>query len=241
VSEDKNSMLYWWPRVEDVCCPKPATRIVRVRRLDLGWLEGGGDREAFAELVEGVRKAVDRLGVPAFLRTDHFSAKHSYERTCFYDGSNPLAFHILQLIEESELASIIGLPVGAIVVRRFIPLESAFRAFWGRLPIARERRYFVVDGEVVCHHPYWPVDAIERSSGCELPSNWRSLLADLNRESDDEVELLSGYARSLGERLPGAWSLDFARGRNGTWYFIDAAVAEDSWHPPCERWKEVMS
>ena len=73
----------------------------------------------------------------------------------------------------------------------------------------------------------------KRASHCyyNLPNNWRSLLADLNHESKEEIKLLTDYAEQLGKYLSGYWSLDFAKGQDGNWYFIDAALGEQSWHP----------
>ena len=31
-------------------------------------------------------------------------------------------------------------------------------------------------------------------------------------------------------RLEGKWSVDFAKGKNGLWYLIDMALAENSYH-----------
>lgn len=36
------------------------------------------------------------------------------------------------------------------------------------------------------------------------------------------------FGRVMGE---GYWSVDFAKGQDGTWYFIDMAEGDQSWHP----------
>jgi hypothetical protein len=121
-------------------------------------------------------------------------------------------------------------------VREFIYLSYRFRAFGG-LPIGCERRYFIRDGEVICHHPYWVKEAIkfyQQSKNWEnLP--WQMWLKELNTESEIEVRILTNIAEMVGSVLPGSWSVDFAKDREGKWWLIDMALAEQSWHPPCKN------
>lgn len=68
-----------------------------------------------------------------------------------------------------------------------------------------------------------------------LPGNWKDLLVELNRETEEEISLLTNYAEQLGRYLSGYWSIDFAKGQDGTWYFIDAALGNQSWHPAHQK------
>jgi hypothetical protein len=250
---DKNSMLYWWPRVRDLKVPMPKTTIIRSDNATLSRILDG--EKPPESLVEEIRKVADMYGYPVFVRTDQASGKHDWERTCFVPSKKELFSHIYNILEFNECADIFGLPYEAIVIREYIPLESSFKAFHGNMPVAKERRYFAQDGKVLCHHPYWIKEAIEAAypkiddillskNGKEmskahrystLPDNWEQLLHELNIESEDEIELLSGYAAKISQKLPGYWSIDFAKGKDGTWYFIDAALGQDSWHPACNK------
>lgn len=49
--------------------------------------------------------------------------------------------------------------------------------------------------------------------------------------AEDEFGILGPYAASIGKRLGGYWSVDFALSQDGIWYLIDMAVGERSWHP----------
>src|SRR3989337_1939956 len=69
------------------------------------------------------------------------------------------------------------------------------------------RRYFVRDGQVQCHHPYWPEDAL-RFEG-RRPWGWRKRLKVLNQETFGEVSRLWVYAERLAAHLDGYWSVDF--------------------------------
>ncbi len=241
--ERQCSMTFWWPLVADVNVPKPETVLLPIKDPDTLYGIFDGDAvagESFKELADPARDVANTLGYPLFLRTDHVSGKHSYDRTCFVPSEEELPKHIFNVLEEHALAlDMFGPPFQAIALRRFIPLVSRFTAFWG-LPIAKERRYFARDGQVECHHPYWPAEAIRFPRNVE-PANWRDDLAELNIETVDEIALLTGYATNLAAVLPGYWSLDFALGQDGIWYFIDAARGERSWHPECLATKRRLS
>jgi hypothetical protein len=230
----ESSMLYWWPRVRDLGVPVPETKVLEFGPRCLAGLcypENEEDAANARRVVEAVKKAARGFGYPVFIRTDHASGKHDWENACYVASEEALPRCLGGPIEANELAD---LTPEAIVVRQYIPLESAFTAFRGNMPVAKERRYFVRDGKVVCHHPYWPEDAVRFRPGQE-PPDWREKLAELNREAAEEVELLTRYAARLGAALPGYWSFDFACGRDGVWYFIDAARGELSWHPECPQ------
>ena len=229
----KCSLLYWWPKVKGLGIPVPRTEIVEIpHEVFLKFLD---TPEALDPYLDDIYKAAKRIGYPLFLRTDLISGKHEWERTCYVPDEESLLSHIYAVVEEHFLAQIIPLPCRALVFREFLELDWAFKAFRG-MPIARERRYFIKDGKVLCHHPYWPEDAIWNP---DRP-NWRELLAELNRETEDEVRLLTSYALKIASVMDGYWSVDFAHARNGKWYLIDMAVGEFSWHPPgCPYAKSV--
>lgn len=232
--DERNSMLHWWPLVEDLDLPKPETIIVEVEHdLAMGLLEGG--TEFWERYKCKIMGSATSIGYPLFMRTDYCSGKHSYKNTCYVNRPEKLLRNLAFLIEENELAGMMGLPYGAIVLRKMIGLEHRFVAFSGRLPIGAERRYFIRDGQVECHHPYWVQAAVAEGMPVTPITytpvvGWHRHLAALNAESDEEVALLSEYAELLGERLEGYWSLDFARDWDGAWWFIDAALGDVSFH-----------
>lgn len=219
----RSSMLYWWPKVQDLNIPMPKT-VIPVEMSFWDWLKPLDGEHLPNDALGIITEAADNLGYPLFMRSDLTSSKHDYENTCFVNNKDSLVGNLVNLIDNNAAYD---LPMQAIVLREFIELEYLFKAFHG-LPIAKERRYFVQDGEVLIHHPYWPDDAMQ-FRGYLVPNEWRAKLHDLNTETEEEVELLSGYAEQISSRLDDAWSVDFAKGTDGKWYFIDAAVAHESW------------
>ena len=227
---DKTSMLYWYPLVKDLPIPQSKTEIIELTRNEQSL---ACDVKLSGDLRERVENLIDEnFQLPVFLRTDSLSDKHSWEKSCFYTGTiYTLASHLLCLMEMSALCDMIGLPVRAIIIREYIPMNTKFTAFRGNLPIGAERRYFIKDGKVIEHFPYWVPEAISEQRYLPEEENWEELLQELNTETPEEVKLLTGYANLIASVLDGYWSVDFCQGKDGTWYFIDAAEGEKSWHP----------
>lgn len=254
---NRNSMCLWWPKIKDLPIPMPETVILEEPRKDLlvdffaavadlhevtrrtpvlecngtsARIEAAYKRvmEDFGPYEDRIHEEADKLGYPLFWRTDLHSGKHDYERTCFVANRDGLKENLYSLLEVGWLANIAGTAEHrAIVLREFLDLDSTFKAFRG-LPIAAERRYFVEGGKVLCRHPYWPEEAFTHGM---TDQNWQELLAELNRQHDWEVALLINYATAVSAAVRGYWSVDFARAKDGTWYLIDMARGEDSWHP----------
>ena len=223
------SLLYWWPRIKDLGIPVPRTEIVKLPSEVL--FKAPFKPELLEPYMDTIYEAARRIGYPLFLRSDQLSGKHDWIDTCYVPSEEVLFSHIIRVLEWHHLAQVIPIPARALVFREFLELDWAFRAFRG-MPVARERRYFIKDGKVLCHHPYWPEEAVREWEWSVDKPNWRELLAELNRETPEEVELLTGYSLRVAEVMDGFWSIDYARARDGTWYLIDMAVGEISWHPP---------
>ena len=235
-SDNPTRLTYWFPRLQSgIAFLLPRTEIIQPFST-LMVIAAVEDREAdasrlFSILIERVKRAGDRLGWPCFLRTDMTSSKHSWRDTCFLESGdvNLIGRHISNLVIDAEC---MGAPFSlALVVREMLSTEPAFHAFHGRMPITKERRYFVKDGEVTCHHPYWPARSIARPS----VEDFEPLLREINAESEAEIKLLSSMSRKVSEMVPGAWSVDWLHTTRG-WYLIDMALAESSWHwDGCEQ------
>jgi hypothetical protein len=230
---NKNSMLYWFPKIKDLGIPIPRTFFVVVKENLLECLDDPAKfPKSLLETIEAVAKTVTfNFKRPLFLRTDQLSGKHYWEKTCYVEKAEDLFAHIFQLIEESASADILGKPIQAFVLREFIELDWKFKAFEG-MPVARERRYFIKGGQVICHHPYWVEKAIKFwQKNYTPPKNWRQLLKELNTETSEEISILTEYSKKVATIMKGFWSVDFAMGKDGTWYLIDMALGADSWHP----------
>jgi hypothetical protein len=235
---NKNSMVFWWKFVKDLLVPKPFTVIVPFT----------SDPDIFCKLLDGRLNEEEKLtwssylreldeiataiGYPIFIRGDLTAAKHNYIETCYLEKSEDISLHCFRLLESSLIGP--GILPTAYILREFIPLEHKFVAFKG-LPIAREYRIFAQDGKVFCCHFYWPEAAIEFYGTIKEPDNWRDDLKEIELIRPNDAVKLFTYAEKITLQLPSEerWSLDFAQGQNGIFYFIDCALAANSWHPEC--------
>jgi hypothetical protein len=235
-------LAQWFPRLVATGVPVPETRIIRTG-LELQCLLDDGEPDLALDEVgafcDEIASAVQVVGgPPAFLRTGHLSGKHRWRETCHVvkDDRDTVLAHVRALVEESVLAGILGLPTDTWAVRRLLELDSAFTAFEG-LPVAFERRVFIAEGRVVCDHPYWPAEAVAR--GAPSSRTWRAQLQAMDAAWPTFAPSVLEHAAMVAQAFEDAWSLDFARAKDGTWYAIDMARAELSFHwkgCPENRW-----
>lgn len=229
--EKESSMLNWYPKIKDHL-RTPKTVILPISVKDHHKMREALDGEPFSKKIESkILSKADEIGYPLFLRSDQGSGKHDWKRTCYVPDRDSLISHVVGLLEWHECAGFMGLWWDALVFREFLHLESRFTAFWGGMPVCRERRVFVRDGVVECIHPYWPEDAIQEDRNNPLPADWKDQLHDLNDMCGEEIGQLSFMGKIFGQHLPGYWSVDFAYGLDKHWWMIDAARGEISWHP----------
>lgn len=234
---NKSSLLFWHPKIKDLDIPSPRTEIVRLTAGEVRqYNQFEGDILYLDRLSARVAQTIkSKFSLPVFLRTDEFSYKHNWKNSCFLDDMQNLDSHIAQILMGSKEAIIIGFPIEAIAVREFIPMDTQFYAFSGEMPVNPERRYFIKNGEVICHHPYWVEDAIEewasRGRGTKLPPNWKDMRDRISIEDKEEVRLLTEYSGKVAQVVSGYWSVDFCRAKDGRWWLIDMADGDNSWHP----------
>lgn len=225
MESDRTCLSWWFPLVEAAGLPVPVTEIVRYDAGDLALLVDGEMPSGFEELVGSIQRAGDRLGWPVFLRTGHISAKHDWNDTCYVPGPEQVGRHVAALVEWSSMVDIMGLPTAVWVVREMLAVEAPFSAFGG-MPVARERRWWIADGAVVGHHPYWPPDALRQG---RAPQGFETWLAALNEETAEEIGELRCLTEAVAAAVPGRWSVDWLFSPGRGWVLIDMAEAERSW------------
>lgn len=211
-----------------------------------------GSAKDFTQFVKLLCRAANKIGYPAFLRTGQGSGKHYWDKTCFVLHPDTMAGHVAELVEWSECVDMIGLPYDVWAVREMLRPLVAFKAFSGNMPISRERRYFVQDGSVLGHIPYWPEDAIgewmdhlaehnaavkqmekmdlgSKRGFIEPVENWQIKLKKLNEETAEEIPILTDLSYEVAQHFEGAWSVDWLYDVRGEWYCTDMALAHCSW------------
>lgn len=237
-----NSLLYWFPKIEKLGIPMPRTETLKIPFWDMVRFLDNGASKYEAK----IKERASRIGYPLFLRTDQASGKHDWKNTCYVRDEDELIVHVCSIV---DINLMLDLFCEALVFRELIEMDSRFTAFYGEMPVNPERRYFINNGTVLCHHPYWIEDAIEKGTSNRilpdgvlkkmLPDNWRELARAMNKETEEEIKLLTSYAEKVAQVLDGYWSVDFCKARDGRWILIDCGIGFISWHPECEQNLEV--
>jgi len=259
--DNRNCLSFWFPKIRDAGLPVPETCILTTSLsgesetdcIVLSKLLDGETPKGWKDFVSAIANAADEVGYPFFLRTGHTSGKHNWERTCFVPTKGHIGQHICALVEWSETVDMMGLPYDVWAVREMLPTNPVcVLPAYGNMPLCREFRCFVRDGECVCVHPYWPWEAVWKGfplkgpgpeegeegefgwaddveSGRELPDDLRhkwGVLCSMMAAEHKEVEQLAARA---GEAVGGYWSVDILTTACGL-FVTDMALGEQSFH-----------
>ena len=231
MNTDMNCLSTWFPKLQTAGLPVPKTIIVRAPNL-LPLLDGE-QPDGWATFMVELANACDVMGFPCFLRTGQTSAKHSWLESCFITHISCLGRHVANLVEFSEMADFVGLPTNVWAVREMLPTIPQMTAFNG-MPICREFRCFVRNGEVICWHPYWPGDALLDGMP-NPPADFEQRYANLCYLPATDEPLLRDLASRAGAAVGGDWSVDILETKRH-WFITDMAVAQQSFHwPDCQH------
>lgn len=252
--ELQNSMLYWLPPLEDAVSTIPSIEIpetlfVNLEPINAYKLASESDEEITDAEMDAlmqcpaewdttqVTRAVEHIGTPAFLRTDTDSDKHNIENAGYITSTEP--DHVNDTVDAlirgaAKNSGMMGAPrFNFLAVREHIDIHDSFTAFDGT-PIGPEVRVFVRDGDVECHHFYWPfhedrmVDSVDGNYDLDKQLAVEEMQITIGLAMDEH---LRDAAAEISTHFEGYWSIDFAHTTNGDWYVIDMARGDDSWHP----------
>lgn len=225
--EGRTCLSYWFPKISGLV-PVPRTEIVHTNCSLWPLLDGVLPGDGWSAFLFAMNTAIGKItdnelpAPPVFLRTGYTSGKHSWDRTCYFNGANgTLISHIAELVDFSSMAD---LPFGVWVVREMLKVPSQFKcAAYCGMPVTPERRYFVDGADLLYSIPYWPADALEQ--GRPDDPEWRNKLAIIQMEFPQEA---AEMARKCGAACGGKWSVDVLLTGRGP-VVTDMAEAERSW------------
>jgi len=222
-----NDIFYWYPLIKNVDVPMPRTILIEYMGNSLE-----RDSPEWRDFILGVQAITDSFGYPVFIRGGDMSAKHEWKDSCYLDDPKKLSSQAHNILVSHLMVMGIRMDFTGIAVREFLELQSAFKAFGGEMPIAREFRFFWKDGEYQCHHPYWPPSSIWYAS----EDGWYGMLREMQILWTYELDELKRYGDRIAEALDagplgyGHWSMDFCKTVDGTWYLTDLATGLESYH-----------
>lgn len=226
---DKTCLSYWLPKIIAAGVPVPKTKIIEAPpEVVLSLMQATNGEESDFNLrpfFDTIRNAAIEMGLPCFLRTGHTSGKHEWDRTCFVKSADIIEHHICALVEHSDCVDIIGLPYGIWAVREMLPtIPAGYCEAYRGMPICREFRFFVRNGNFQCWHPYWPREALDQGSP-NFIGNFDYDEFCAREEFDDLTALAEKAGRAVGDY----WSVDILETKRG-WYVTDMAEGDKSFH-----------
>lgn len=222
---NKNCLSYWFPKLKEANLPVPKTTILEMSDKDLEDIYeifklGMANITFFRE----AEKAALEIGFPVFLRSGLTSAKHDWSTTCFTCTIPDVKEHIINIIYFSACVGIPGTRI--IAVREMLPIQPVGICLnYHGMPVNREFRYFVKDGKIICKHPYWPKESLDKGKCLITDKQYE----DLCKFPNEEVDNLAIEASKV---VDGYWSVDLLETVDG-WFITDMAKGEDSFH-----WKD---
>lgn len=227
--EGMSNMGMWFPLLQQMRMRVPETILVGTGDCELLHIVDGHHPPGYDQFVERLKLAASQIGYPVFLRSGMMADKHDYDRTCFIKNKNQFDDHVRRIVESSVMANISGYPFNYRIwaVRKFIYTKEAFTHFNGNLPISKEVRYFIKDGDILTSMPYWPDEAFGN-----LTDDEKVKLKEVQTISDDDKIELDLMARYIAKHMDGFWSVDFMQDRMGKWWCTDMAAGEFSYGCP---------
>lgn len=220
--ERMNSIAFWLPILQNHDFPIPKTIVINADIELVSILDGKllkGSERFFSEL----ERAIDIVGLPAFLKTEMLSNKHDWKHSCFVIGKPGLKNHVRNLIEMSYMATIDRrTDYNFFAVRQFIETENVFNYFPGDMPITKEVRIFIRDNKIECKHPYWPAEIFK-----DIEPDLIKKIRVLDKKDDETINKMGNYIAGI---FSGYWSIDLLKAKNGEWICLDMAIGEKSWH-----------
>lgn len=221
---DPNCISYWYPRIlalkEEILMPPTDLFAFDFDAACIHWEKG---TLATTDLVAFFMQYCGN-GVTNFIRNGHTSGKFDWAEACYIPGditTEQMAQHIHNIIGFHLMHGIGRTNYWAI--RQYIQPEI-LGVMENGMPLAAEYRFFVEDGQIVHQQPYWCPGNADKNVSLESLQSAYAILDQLVAEPRD-VALRIGT--ELGREFRG-WSVDMMLGKNGRWYFIDAALAHQS-------------
>ena len=237
-----NNLSFWFPKVKDCGFRVPETIVIPVPDpvVEAFFQEEPGDKERIRAFIhETVIPEVRKMKGLPFIKNGCYSGKFNFKHCCPADIEEETIMDCVSTIQYESLCRFTS-GVTEIVLRERIPAEEHAGTIYGGMPLQTEFRVFYDFDRLVplyCVN-YWDRDycrdAIHRNpdDGKKYDILYPHILGEYQRKVPFLItEILQKLPRVTG--LTGLWSVDFLLDKDGTFWLIDMAVAQQSayWDP----------
>lgn len=227
------TMEYWYPKLSDISSVKtPQTEWVN---LETSIIEEGTVHEMTSATydIEELRGAVQRVGTPAFIRTDMSSN--------IKDSTNIKITSVNTLELQQCAGSVIKFnrnwvetPFSSLVIREWLDIENYFTV-WDGKKAGLEVRFFTSGSAVESWCFDWDKSEISPDQ-----KDWEDRYDHSKQIVQNNISSVLSQAKKVANKFAdygtGSWSVDFVRTTDGEWYCTDMAPRNQSQvcHEPFE-------
>ena len=225
----------WAPAVASSGVSAPDTVMVPLSfDLQEAMLDGKDIPDELQSNIDEIVKAVELMGAkhgfPVFIKTSFVSHKHDWVNTCCLGTADreTVIKHMENIVGFQGFSDYMVSP--SLLIRQMLETDAEFHAFYGKMPVTQEFRFFASKGKVEGYQPYWPERSIENAS----VTDWAERLKKISTLGPRDQARLIDMAANVTRRLEGEWSVDFLKDRHGKWWLIDMAEGARSYRNDAE-------
>lgn len=239
--DNRVSMLYWYPRIEDLDVPLPETEFFSIDGTSSTFeiKDDGVDMDMLMETLDNIPVGEIKEKVES-LPTEKAHIRSDWKASRLAGGegqkitTDPQLIHeqVLHLIDSMAMS---GFPSRSLVVREWIDIDELCRSYTSG--ISPEVRFIVDEGEVLGGFVDVYEDDFDSSFSQEEVN---SILEELEGRLEEDYEQLESWAKSIAEELDETgWSVDFVQDTEGDWYLTDMALYGLYWNEKKEKWHHI--
>jgi len=218
-------MGHWWEQAKEIDVPQPETHFLNIDPPE----EGQKPQYDISEAMHIVAK----LGGEAFIKGGFRSAETARANHITEPSKQAINTTIQEFIDEMIMRQT---PIGrGIYFREYLPLT------WDKFTRADyhpEVRFFIRDGEVICHH-----------LRTDLPDDPLHEREDITRFFDPDhasfpkiTQAVHEYAEQVAATFnDGWWSVDFVLSTNYNWYLTDMAIDALQYIEKQDEWSNISN
>jgi hypothetical protein len=240
-TDSRNSMLHWYPRLENISVPCPATEFFSLNQASssIELIEGGVETDALMETlsdipVEEISSKVEELPTEkSHIRGDFKSSSLAGGEGREIIADNKVIHEQVLHLLDSLLMS--GFPKQALVVREWVDVDTIAESYMGH--IAPEVRFIVDGGEVLGGF----VDVYEEEFDSSFSEqDVKNILSDLEETFEENYDYLKEIAEKVAKEFDETgWSVDFIQDTEGSWHITDMAIYGLYWNESKDAWHSI--
>lgn len=235
------SMLYWYPRIEDLDVPTPETEFFSLEGAEdtFELREGGVDMEQLISTLESIPvEEISQMVESLPTEKAHIRSDWKASRLAGGEGrkitTEPRVIHeqVLHLIDSMVMT---GFPHRALAVREWVEVDELATSY--DASICPEIRFILDEGAVRGGFVDVYEDDFDSSFTQDEANN---ILDEIWNRFDEDAGQLEEWAHRIATELDDTgWSVDFIQDTDGNWHITDMALYGLYWSDEKEKWHNI--